>query len=50
MTQLYVNVTFEHMAKVCKLKWNMRAVKAQISMRGNRFYKVSHSPIMMIWA
>ena len=26
------------MAKVCKLKWNLRAAKTQISMRGNRVY------------
>ena len=44
-----VNFHFEHMAKVRKLKWNMRAKKhPQISMRGNRVYKGLHSPIMTI--
>ena len=32
------------------LKWNMRAAKAQISMRGNRVFKFLHSPIMTIVA
>ena len=35
-TQLYVSVHYEPMAKGRKLKWNMRAVNAEISMRGNR--------------
>ena len=41
---------FEYMAKVSKLKWNMHAAKAQISMRGNRVYKGLHSPIMTMLA
>ena len=35
------SVHFEPTAKASKLNWNMRAVKAQVSMRGNRVYPTS---------
>ena len=38
---MLVSVPFEPMDKVCKLKWNMRAAKAQISMRGIQVYPPS---------
>ena len=46
--QLLVYVHFKPMVKVHKLKWNMHAAKAQLSMRGNPVYQGFNPPSLTI--
>ena len=45
-----VSIDFKHMNKLRKLKWNMRAEKAQISMRGDQICQGLHPHSLTILA